>query len=331
MDMKKNRVGLGTFPLASVFSPITPENAKDIVRSFIDKGGYYIDTAPMYGFGEVENLLGEVLKDYPREKFYIATKCGYIDVEGKTFQTIQKSGKYDDVIRECEHSLKRLKVDYIDLYFMHSPDPNTPIEETMRALIKLQEQGKIKEIGTSNVNLTELKEYNKSGKIKFIQNRFSLLNRSIEKELEGYMVDNEIKLVPYQVIDRGQLTGKAYEGVENLKKGDLRVGRSDWLPEKLDVIGDWVKTSLSPIAKRLGITLGQLSIAWALHQKFMGFVIVGVTNPEYIEINLKANQIKLDKNDLEEIDNAYSELEKIVEEKFNQSLREFRGLNEKYY
>ena len=327
----KNHVGLGTFPLANVFSPITLEEAKGIVRSFLDKGGYYIDTAPMYGFGEVENLLGEVLKDYSRDQFYIATKCGYIDVEGKTFQTIQKSGRHDDVIRECERSLKRLEVDYIDLYFMHSPDPNTPIEETMRALIKLQEQGKIKEIGTSNVNLAELKEYNKSGKIKFIQNRFSLLNRSVDGELEKYMVNDDIKLVPYQVIDRGQLTGKVYEGVENLQDGDLRVGRSDWLPEKLDVIGNWVKTSLSPTAKRLGITLGQLSIAWALHQKFMGFVIVGVTNPEYIEINLKANEIKLTKSDLEEIDTAYRKLAEMIKEKFGQSLREFRGLNEKYY
>ncbi len=331
MDMNKNRVGLGTFPLADVFSHISKDGAKDIVRQFIDKGGYYIDTAPMYGFGEVETLIGEALHTYPRESYYIATKCGYIDVEGKSFQTIQKSGKYDDVIRECERSLKRLNIDYIDLYFMHSPDPQTPIEETMRALIKLQTEGKIREIGTSNVNLFELKEYNQSGKISFIQNRFSLLNRSIEPELEEYMMEHAIKLVPYQVIDRGQLTGKVFEGIENLREGDLRTGRSDWLPEKVDVIADWVKLSLSPIAKRLGITLGQLSIAWALHQKYMGFVIVGNTNPAYTEINLKANDVKLDASTLLEIDNAYKSLETQVREKYGQSIREFRGLNEKYF
>jgi len=329
--MNKNRVGLGTFPLASVFSPITPKEAKSVVRKFLEKGGYYIDTAPMYGFGQVENLLGEVLSSYQREKYYIATKCGYIEVEGKTFQTIQKSGKYEDVIRECERSLKRLRVDYIDLYFMHSPDPSTPIEETMRALSKLKEEGKIKEIGVSNINLSELKEYNKSGKIKYIQNRFSLLNRSIDIELEKYLLNNSIQLVPYQVIDRGQLTGKVFEGLESLKGGDLRIGRSDWQLEKLSAISAWVKTSLNPVAKRVGITLGQLSIAWALHQKFMGFVIVGVTNPEYIDINLKANDIKLSEDDLEEIDKVYKELEKTVEDKFGQTIREFRGLNEKYY
>ncbi len=329
--MKRNRVGLGTFPLAGVFSPITPKEAKGIIRTFLDKGGYYIDTAPMYGFGQVENLLGEVLGAYPRKKYFIATKCGYVDVEGKTFQNIQKSGRYDDVIRECERSLKRLKVDYIDLYFMHSPDPNTPVEETMRALIRLQEEGKIKEIGVSNVNLKELREYNKSGEVKFIQNRFSLLNRSIDPELEKYLINNSIQLVPYQVIDRGQLTGKVFEGFGGLREGDLRIGRSDWQAEKLGVVGAWVKFSLNPIAKRLGITLGQLSIAWAIRQKFMGFVIVGVTNPEYVEINLKANVIKLSEDDLEEIDKAYIVLENTVKDKFGKTLREFRGLNEKYY
>src|SRR3972149_2862748 len=96
--------------------------------------------------------LGEALRDYSREKYYIATKCGYVDVKGKTFHTVQKSGRYEDVIAECEKSLKRLRTDYIDLYFVHWPDPITPFDETMSALIKLQKDGKIKEIGISNVN-----------------------------------------------------------------------------------------------------------------------------------------------------------------------------------
>jgi aryl-alcohol dehydrogenase-like predicted oxidoreductase len=326
----KNRVGLGTFPLASVFSKISKDEAKRVAHEFISAGGYYIDTAPMYGFGEVESLLGEVLKDFSRDQYYVVTKCGYIDVEGKTFQTIEKSGKYDDVLRECDRSLKRLGVDYIDLYFMHSPDPNTPIDETLRAMEKLQENGKIKEIGVSNVNVEELKEYNKTGKVKFVQNRFSLINRSINGELKNYMLENDIKLVPYQVIDRGQLTGSVIEGMD-LKDGDLRVGRSDWLPEKYNVIADWSKENLQPIAKKLNITLGQLSMAWALHQPYMGFLIVGVTNTEYIPINLKADSIKLSPEVLAEIDDAYAQLEQKIQSDFGVSVREFRGLNEKYY
>jgi len=331
MKNMKNRVGLGTFPLASVFSKITTRQAEDLVRLFLNKGGYYIDTAPLYDFGKVEKLLGRVLKEYPRESYYLITKCGYIDVEGKTFKTVEKSGKYDDVIRECDRSLKRLGLDFIDLYFVHSPDPNTPFEETMKALVKLQEEGKIKEIGVSNVNLGELKEYNKSNDIKYIQNRYSLINRSVDKKFERYLLDKDIKLVPYQAIDRGQLTGKVYEGIGNLREGDFRIGRTDWEPDKLNVIANWSKSILAPIAKKLGITLGQLSVAWALHQRYMGFVIIGVTNPEYIPINLEANKVELSKETLEEIDSAYLDLETEIKNKFGMSIKDFRGLNEKYY
>jgi len=240
----KNRMGLGTFPLAGVFNKISKEKAKEIVKLFLNNGGYYIDAAPLYGFGEVEKLLGEVLKDYPRDKYYVITKCGYIDVEGKTFQTVQKSGRYNDVIRECERSLQRLKLDYIDLYFVHSPDPNTPFEETMRALTDLQKKGKIKYIGVSNVTLAELKEYNRDSNVDFIQNRFSLINRSIDQKFQKYLLENKIGLIPYQVIDRGQLTGKVFENISNLSEKDLRKGRSDWQPNKLDVMAKWVKENL---------------------------------------------------------------------------------------
>lgn len=326
----KNRVGLGTFPLAGVFSKITKAEAKDVVRKFINEGGYYIDTAPMYGFGKVEKLLGEVLKEFPRNSFFLITKCGYKNVEGKTFQTIPRGATYNDVIRECEISLRRLKQDFIDLYFVHSPDPVTPFDETIKALYKLQEQGKIIEIGVSNVNLKELKEYNKDGKIKFIQNRFSLLNRSINSEFQKYLLDNQTGLVPYQVIDRGQLTGSILEEVK-LRDGDLRTGRLDWIPEKYQVIASWSKNNLLPIARRLGVTLGQLSVGWALHQPYLSFVIIGVTNQKYIPINLKANNLVLSKDVIKQIDRAYIILEESIKENYGQTIREFRGLNEKFY
>lgn len=330
MQQKHNRVGLGTFPLASVFSKISKSDAKDVVRKFVNSGGYYIDTAPLYGFGKVEELLGEVLKEFSRDKYYIVTKCNYIDVEGKTFKTVQKSGKYKDVIRECGLSLKRLGVEYIDLYFSHGVDPNTPKDETMGALEKLQEEGKIKTIGVSNVNLEELKEYNKNGNVRFVQNRFSLINQSIDDEFQKYMIKHNIKLVPYQVIDRGQLTGSVIDGIK-FEKGDLRVGNSDWEQNQYNTIADWSKEQLLPISKEIGCTLGQLTMAWALHQPYMGFLIVGVTSPKYIPINLKTNNISLSVENLKEISSAYSNLEKKIKKDFGMTVREFRGLNEKYY
>lgn len=297
MNTHMNRVGLGTYPFAGVYNPISRDQAKEIVKIFIEKDGYYIDTAPVYGFGEVEILLGEVLKNYTREKYYISTKCGYIDVVGKTYQTVQKSAKYEDIILECERSLKRLQTDYIDLYLVHWPDAHTPFEETMRALFKLQKEGKIRAIGASNVTLGQLREYNIRGGVKFIQNRFSVIHRSISQEMETYLIDRAIQLVPYHVIDRGLLTEKVFE-----KKGNL-------------VIENWVKTSLSPIAKRLGITLAQLAIAWALRQTFTGFVIVGATSSTHIKTNAEAGANVLSDASYQEIEKAYKTLENTIESK----------------
>lgn len=326
----KNRVGLGTFPLADVFSKVTPQQAGKIIQIFTENGGYYIDTAPMYGFGDVEKFLGKVCSEFPREDFYVATKCGYIGIEGKSWDSLEKSSKYDDVIRECEKSLKRLRIDYIDLYFVHSPDPDTPFDETIEALTKLQDDGKIKEIGVSNVNLGELKEYNKTGKVKFIQNRFSLINRSIDKDFEKYLIEHNVRLIPYQLIDRGQLSNKVLDEI-NLREGDLRIPRPDWQQNQLKIITSWVKNRLYPIAKDLDIAIEQLAIAWALHQKYMDFVIVGATNTNQILSNLKADEIKLPDEILKKIDAAYAELEAEIKEKHNQTIREFRGLNEKFY
>lgn len=331
MNNAHNRVGLGTFPLANVFEEISKKNAKQLISTFLDQGGYYIDTAPLYGFGEVETLLGDVLHGCNRNKYFLITKCGYIDVEGKTFQTVQKSGKYDDVIRECDLSIKRLQTDYIDLYFLHSPDPNTPAQETMQAMVQLKKQGKIKHIGVSNVNLKELKEYNWQGNVEYIQNRFSLINRSIDTDFQEYLIKHHIGLIPYQVIDRGQLTSRVHDGINNLRTGDLRIGRPDWNPDKLQVIAEWSNTYLSPITKKLYISLEQLSIAWALHQPYLSFVIVGITKPNHIPTNLKANEIKLNTETLKEIDRAYLQLEKHIQTKYGVSIREFRGLNDKYY
>jgi myo-inositol catabolism protein IolS len=323
----KNRVGLGTFPLASVFNPIATDDAEKLVKEFIDNGGYYIDTAPLYGNGEIEKLLGRALKDFPREKYYLGTKTvKHVDENGKLF----KSGKYEDVVKQIDNSLKRLNVDYVDLLMVHSPDADVPIDETLRALERLQADGKVKELAVSNVNLEELKEYNKTGKIKYVQNRFSLISRSLSPDLEKYFLDNKISLIPYHLLEIGLLTGIAFEDFK-LRKGDLREQLPYWNDENQKVIFEWVRNSLSPIAKKLGITIGQLNMSWALHQPFIDFIVVGTTKPEYLKINLKANDIDLSKEVLTEIETAYKNLEQKVKSDYGKTMREFRGLNEKYY
>lgn len=322
-----NRVGLGTFPLASVFTPISTPAAEKLVRQFIDHGGYYFDTAPVYGNGEVEKLLGRALKSVPRKNYYICTKTvKHVDANGVPF----KSGKFADIIKQIDNSLFRLKIDYIDLLMVHSPDKDVPINETLSALEKLQANGKILELAVSNVNLDELKEYNQTGKIRYVQNRFSLINRSLSPEFEKYLLDHKIFLIPYHLLEIGLLTGNAF-GDFKLRAGDLREQLPYWSGENQTAIFSWVRNSLSPISKRLGITIGQLNIAWALHQSFIDYVVVGTTNQEYLDINLKADAIKLSPDILKELDQAYHQLDAHIKTTYGKSIREFRGLNAKYY
>jgi aryl-alcohol dehydrogenase-like predicted oxidoreductase len=326
--MNKNKVGLGTFPLIGVFNPITTSEAEKLVKHFLNNGGYYIDCAPLYGNGEMEKLLGRVLKNVQRESYYIITKTvKHVDEKGNLF----KSGKYEDVVKQIDNSLMRLGLDYVDQLMVHQPDESVPIEETLRALEDLQKSGKVKDLAVSNVNLQELMEFNKTGKIKYVQNRFSLINRSINTELENYLLENNIYLMPYHLLEIGLLTGNAMDKDFELRDGDLREKLPYWSEENQKVIFEWVRTKLAPIAKGLGITVGQLNMAWALRQKYIDFIIVGTTKIKYLDINLKANEIKLNKETMEALESVYKDFENSIKVNYGLSVREFRGLNEKYY
>lgn len=323
----RNKVGLGTFPLANVFHPLSVQEAESLVTAFIGLGGYYIDTAPMYGNGEIESLLGRTLKSIPRESYYLSTKTvKHVDEHGRLF----KSGKYTDIIEQIDHSLQRLQIDYVDLLMVHSPDRNVPIEETLRALEKLQETGKVKELAVSNVDLPELMEYNRTGKIRYVQNRFSLINRSLSPELETYMHDHQISLIPYHLLEIGLLTDLACTEV-TLTDTDMRRSLPYWNNENQTVIFRWVRNYLAPMAKNLGMTIGQLNIAWALHQPYIDFIVVGTTNPEYLRTNLLANNMALSDDEITQLDAAYHELEQEILSTYHTSIREFRGLNKKFY
>ncbi len=322
----KNRVGLGTFPLSGVFREIGKDEAKLVVRRFLELGGYYIDTAPLYGFGEVEELLGEVFTDFSRDDYFLMTKCGIVGIEEKEKR---KSSKYDDVILECYKSLKRLGADYFDLYFVHSPDPETPYDETITALKELKDEGKIKHIGVSNVSLEELERYNTTELVEYVQNRFSLINRSINSAMQIYFMKHNIQLVPYNVLELGQLTEDILHD-PSLREGDLRKELPEWEKHRLDVIVEWAEQELKPVANELGIDLELLAIAWTLHQPQVCCPIVGMTTVDQVEENLRAGDIKLSDRQLAAVDRAFENLRKNTIALQNLDVHEFRGLNEKY-
>ncbi len=314
-------IGLGTFPFSNVFSKITEPDAERIIRAFIDMGGYYIDTAPIYGFGYVESLVGKILKGVSRSKYSITTKCGWV-YDNSNNKKI--SGRYQDIISSCEKSLKFLGIDYIDYYISHTPDPETSYVETMDSLFWLQMKGKIKNIGVSNVTLDQLKQYNLKGGVSCIQNRFSLINRSIPSEFSLYCQSQNINLIPYQVIERGLLTDLAVN--INIQEGDLRNKKTEFFPEKRLLIIQWVENHLRPISIDLGISTEMLAIWWTMNQPCVSFPIIGVTTTQQLIKNMTVPEIIDPVSILEQIDRSYYELKKSIYEQYSQSIFQFMGL-----
>lgn len=329
--MKRNRVGLGTFPLASVFSKVSKREAQDIVRLFLKDGGCYIDTAPFYGFGKVEKILGGVLKEFNRKDFCIITKSGFVDVEKyNTKETLKKSNSYKDVKEELNKSLERLKLDYIDIYMPHFVDAKTPIKETMKALNELKREGKIKHIGVSNVSNCDLEEYCKYGEIEYVQNRFSLINNSLSPELLKVMNKNNVKLIPYQVIERGLLTHRAVLGI-SIRRNDFRNTKPEWQIEKRNYITNWVKENFYPLAKEENVDIENLVIAHAIAHPVTAFPIVGASSTEQVLVNLKSDKERVGKKTINNINQLFDNLSIKIKQEFNQEVYEFMGLENKYY
>lgn len=250
--------------------------------------------------------------------------CGHTLDENNQFK---KSGKYKDVIAACEGSLKRLQIDYLDLYISHTPDTETPFEETISAMSELKKQGKIREIGVSNVSLEQLKNYNSSGQVKFVENRFSLLNRNFNSEFLSYCKTKGIGIIGFQIIERGLLTDRVLEGI-SLRDGDLRLKKPEFSQSITQEIGVWVKTSLKPIADELKLPISGLALWWAMQQPSMATCLVGATKEIQLRSTLKALNIKSNPHIVKRIDSEYEKFERKIESQYSKSVRSFMGLDQ---
>lgn len=323
-----NGIGLGTFPFASPFTPVSEQEAKKIIAKYLDSGGIYFDVAPTYSFGKVEELLGESLKSVDRDRFFINSFCGY--VFDKNADNFVKSGRYQDVIDDCNASLKRLKVTYLDLYTNHIPDPDTDYSETISAMEELRKQGKILQIGVSNVDLDQLMKYNSSGSISYVQMRFSLLNQYFTPEFIQYCNDQDIGIIAYQVIERGLLTNKITQDF-SLRDGDLRHSKPEFNKEFINLISDWVREELLPIANSLRIPVATLVIWWALQQPAISLCQSGATKISHVDEIIAATTIYPSEHTVNRINIAYKNLENRVKNKKRQGVREFMGLANNMY
>ena len=289
---------------------------KAMERAF-DLGMTTIDTAPAYGFGKSEQLVGKVIKGR-RDKFQVFTKYGlrwdtdegefYFVTENNEGQKI-KMHKYaakDSVIRECENSLKRLGTDYIDLYQIHWPDQSTPIEDAMEAISRLIEQGKIVSAGVCNYSVEQMQEAGKYVDILTNQVPYSMVKRDIEKDVIPYCIENGKGILPYSPLQRGVLSGKIDSNYK-FNPGDNRPDTPYYKPHNLSRINKFLN-DIRPIAESYDATLGQLVIHWTTRQPAMLSVLVGARNIKQVEENARASDLNIEETHLQEINEKLDSL-----------------------
>ncbi len=291
-------------------------SVKTIERA-IDIGMTTIDTAPAYGFGLSEKIVGEAIRG-KKDKVQILTKYGLrwdtdqgkfffpsTSNEGKPARMHRYSSKAA-VLNECEESLKRLGVDCIDLYQIHWPDPTTPVEETMEAIDILIRQGKIKASGVCNYSVDEMKTADLTVPLASNQVPYSMVKREIENDVVPYCLKNNIGILAYSPLHRGLLTGKITSGYQ-FKEGDTRSKLPYFKGENLSKVNHFLQ-KIKPIAENRNISLAQLVINWTMKQPGITCVLVGARSPEQVEENIKATGFELS---AEETTAIHSELDKL--------------------
>ena len=293
-------VGLGTNNFGG---RIDLAASRRVVDKALDLGVTLIDTADTYGGqGGSEEFLGQILG--PRRKsIVLATKFGLpMDEAGKL-----RGASRGYVMRAVEASLRRLKTDWIDLYQLHRPDPQTPIEETLRALDDLKQAGKIRFIGCSNLSAAQLEEAQDVARRQRLaafvccQDEYSLLARGLEKDLVAVMRKHGLSLLPYFPLASGLLTGKYKQGTP--PPPDSRLGNNPPRAGRVLSERNWrVTAALSAFATAHGHTLLELAMSWLASQSFIASIIAGATKPEQVEQNVAALSWALGPADLAEID-----------------------------
>ncbi|HCW9193530.1 TPA: aldo/keto reductase, partial [Staphylococcus aureus] len=292
-------IALGTNAVGghNLYPNLDEEQGKDVVRQAINHGINLLDTAYIYGPERSEELVGEVVKEYPREQIKIATKGSH---EFDENQEVHQNNQPEYLKQQVENSLKRLQTDYIDLYYIHFPDDNTPKDQAVAALQELKEQGKIKAIGVSNFTLDQLKEANKDGYVDVVQLEYNLLHRENEAVLQ-YCVDHLITFIPYFPLASGILAGK-YD--ENTKFSDHRTTRRDFIPGVFEENVRRVK-ALESLAAAHQTSIANIVLAFYLTRPAIDVIIPGAKRAEQVIENIKAADIVLSDDEIQYIDELF--------------------------
>jgi len=294
-DIKISSIGLGCMGLSEFYGePTSEEQGCKLIRHALDNGVNFFDTADMYGNGHNEKLLAKSLKGR-REEAVIATKFGIVREEGKYARNI--SGKPEYVRKACHDSLRRLDTDYIDLYYIHRVDTDTPIEETIGEMSRLVEEGKVRAIGISEASAETLRKAHAVHSISALQSEYSMLTRDPEDEILGLTRELGISFVPYSPICRGLLSNwTPSEDKTDFRNMLPRFQGESYAGNKS------IADELSLIADNKGYSLAQLSLAWVCAQGDHIIPIPGTTKIRNLDSNIAAAEIILNKIEISAIE-----------------------------
>ncbi|HTK21461.1 MAG TPA: aldo/keto reductase [Mucilaginibacter sp.] len=284
------------------------ESVRAIIAAY-EQGITSIDTAPAYGQGLSEEIIAEALQQIPRDKIQILTKYGlrWDRNEGEFWFSsksmdgsdidLYKLSSAKNIMEECENSLKRLRTDYIDLYQAHWPDSTTPVSETMEAMIKLKEQGKIKEAGVCNYSASQMKKADETYRLASDQVPYSMILRDIENELVPYCIENKTSIIAYSPLQRGLLTGKIKPG-HVFSEGDHRPGLPYFSPRNIELVNTMLD-NLRPLALQKKVSLAQLVLCWTINQPGITIALAGARNEKQAIENAKAADIEFTSDEME--------------------------------
>ncbi|NOZ62422.1 MAG: aldo/keto reductase [Calditrichaeota bacterium] len=271
------------------------------IHRALDLGISWIDTAPVYGLGHSEEIVGRALKGI-REKFFIATKCGLVwNSKGK----IRNDLSPVSIRKEAEDSLRRLDTDYIDLFQFHWPDPNMPVEKSWETMVRLKDEGKIRYLGVSNFDVELMQRAEKIAHIDSLQPLYNMLDRGAGKEILPFCQKNGTGVVVYSPMKSGLLTGKF--DAERLAADDWRRKSHDFREPKLSKNLALID-ALRPFAEKFDVTVAQLAIAWVLRNEAVTSAIVGARGPDQIQETAAAANVKIEPEDWDEIDRLIEKL-----------------------
>jgi aryl-alcohol dehydrogenase-like predicted oxidoreductase len=303
--MEITPIGFGSWAIggsgwAAAWGPQDDEEAVGAIRRAVELGMNWIDTAAAYGLGHSEELVARALEDFPEsDRPYVFTKCSLVWDEKRD---VHNNLKKDSVKRECEGSLRRLQTDVIDLYQIHWPRPKEDIEEGWSALAELKEEGKVRHIGVSNFDVSQMERAQGIAPVETLQPPYNMLNRGIEEEILPYCAEHDLGVIVYSPMRSGLLTGKmTRERVQNLPTDDWRRKNSDFQEPRLSRNLELVEL-LEEIGKEHGHSPAEVAIAWTLRHPAVTAAIVGGRRPDQVDGIIGAAEFRLGDDELERIE-----------------------------